>query len=158
MILLKLAFGILFFVLGWIYLYKSNIVLNLNRFVRETIFSDRLVLLKRNKLAILFFCLSFIALYMALATFTAQVIDKRKNVWMIDSTKYLMYMAMQDYCNEKYQNAIEKYLRILKSEPNNYEVLKRLAYTYDAAGEKKTAKVFWKRILKETTDNNAKRQ
>jgi tetratricopeptide (TPR) repeat protein len=148
MIVLKLLLGVFFFFLGWIYLYKSNIVLMLNKIAREVLFNDRLVLLGRKKVAILFFCLSFVALYMGITSLGRWVDKREKNNWVFESNKYLMYMAMQDYCREQYGNAIEKYEKVLKLEPDNLEVLKRLAYTYDAQGDKKKARAIWKRILR----------
>lgn len=153
MIFLKLAAGLLFFILGWIYLYKSSLVLAINKAVREVLFNDRRVLLERKKLAISFFCLSFIALYMGFSSLADWVSATRKNSWVIEPDSYLMYMAMQDYCTERYQNAIEKYLKVLQNQPDNLEAVKRLAYTYDAAGEKKKARALWKRLLKAYPEN-----
>lgn len=156
MITLKLFFGVFFFLLGWVYLYKSNLVVELNRIARDILFNDRRVLLERKKLAILFFCLSFMALYMGLSSLTA----KKQENWLIGTNHYLMYMAMQDYCTARYQNAIEKYERILHNDPNNVSALKRLAYTYDACGEKRKAKALWVKLgtlnefQKETIDKS----
>lgn len=147
MIILKLVFSLLFFILGWIYLYKSNMVLNLNRIARDMIFNDRLVLLERKKLAILFFCLSFVALYMGFTSLMLLAASRGKNSWATETNKYLMYMAMQDYCTERYSSAVEKYEKVLKSEPNNVEAWKRLAYTYTALGEKRKARNIWKKVL-----------
>lgn len=148
MIFLKFAFGILCFFLGWVYLYKSNILLNLNRIAREVVFNDRLILLERKRLAIVFFCLSFVALYMGFSSLTGWLISKDRNSWTSENKQYLMYMAMQDYCTERYAAAIDKYQRILKADPNNPEVMKRMAYTYGAWGEKKKARVIWHKLLR----------
>lgn len=151
MITLKLFFGVFFFLLGGVYLYKPNLVGELNRIARDILFNDRRVLLERKKLAILFFCLSFMALYMGFSSLTA---EKQEN-WLIGTNHYLMYMAMQDYCTARYQNAIEKYERILRSDPNNVRALKRLAFTYEACGEKRKAKALWVKLgtlLPESTE------
>lgn len=148
MIFLKLAVGIVFFMLGWVYLYKSNLVLLLNRIARDVLFNDRRILLERKKLAILFFCLSFVALYMGFTSLAGWVGERDGNSWVIEPASYLMYMAMQDYCTERYAGAIEKYQRILQAEPDNLEAMKRMAYTYDASGEKKKARALWKLILR----------
>jgi tetratricopeptide (TPR) repeat protein len=148
MILVKFAFGLIFFFLGWIYFFKSNLVLSLNKLVRDYFFDDRLVLLKRKKLAILFFCLSFVALYMGFSSLSQWMGKRDPNNWAMETNRYLMYMAMQDYCTERYDNAIEKYRRVLAAEPNNTEAWKRLAYTYMALGDKKKARMIWKQLLR----------
>jgi tetratricopeptide (TPR) repeat protein len=153
MIILKLVFGVFFIFIGWVYLYKSNMVLTLNRIVRETFFNDRLVLLERKKVAIFFFCLSFVALFMG---FSSLALWNRNN-GVMETDKYLMYMAMQDYCTERYENAIDKYKKVLKYEPNNVEAWKRMAYTYMALGEKKKARAIWKKLLTiSPSENDAK--
>ncbi len=154
MIFLKFAFGILFFFLGWMYLYKSNLVISMNRIAREALFNDRRVLLDRKKLSILFFCLSFVALFMAFSSLTEWVNIRSKDQWTNESTKFLMYMAMQDHCTERYDSAIEKYDRILKAYPENTEVMKRLAYTYDAKGDKKKARQLWKKLLRKNPNDH----
>ena len=155
MIVLKLVFGLLFFLLGWIYLYKSNVVLNLNRIARDLLFNDRTVLLERKKLAIFFFCMSFVALYMGISSLMLWLTSREKYHWAMETDKYLLYMAMQDYCTERYANAIDKYEKVLKSEPNNLEAWKRLAYTYEAQGDKKKARMIWKKLLVITPDSHS---
>jgi cytochrome c-type biogenesis protein CcmH/NrfG len=80
-------------------------------------------------------------------------INKDRNSWTSENKKYLMYMAMQDYCTERYAAAIEKYQRILKTEPENVEILKRMAYTYGAWGEKKKARAIWQKLLRMTPND-----
>jgi tetratricopeptide (TPR) repeat protein len=148
MIFLKLFIGILFFFLGWIYLYRSNLVLSLNRLARDIFFNDRRILLERKKLSILFFCFSFIALYMGFSSFSKELASRGKNHWTLESDNYLMYLAMQDYCTERYESALGKYAEILKHKPDDPDVLKRIAYTYTAMGEKKKARAIWQKLLR----------
>ena len=153
MIFLKLTLGILFFFLGWIYLYKSNLVLNFNKIARELIFNDRTILLERKKLAILFFCLSFIALYMSYSSITRESVSGSINGWTGESGKYLMYMAYQDYCSGRYESAIERYQKVLKLDPDNGDAIKWMAYSYGASGEKRKACILMERLLKAEPDN-----
>ncbi|MFH0807214.1 MAG: tetratricopeptide repeat protein [Elusimicrobiota bacterium] len=148
MAVLKLFFGILFFILGWIYLYKSNLVITLNRIARDVLFNDRLILLERKKLAVVFFCLSFIALYMGLTSLASIAGTSEKSSWMMEPHGYLMYMAMQDYYRQRYASAIDKYQRVLKEDPDHFEALKRITYAYIAAGEKKRARASFKRLIR----------
>ena len=147
MILIKIVLGILFLALGWVYFFKPNLVFTINKVARETIFNDRIILLERKKLAILFFCLSFVALYMGFSALTTQLGSRGKNSWLMETSSYMMYMAMQDYCREKYDNAIQKYNLVLNSDPNNIAALRHLSYTYEAIGDSAKARVIWQRIL-----------
>jgi len=147
MIFAKILFGILFLVIGWVYFYKPNLVMTINKLARESFFNDRIILLERKKLAILFFCLSFVALYMGFSSLANLLGSRGKNSWMMQASSYMMYMAMQDYCREKYDNAIQKYNLVLKSDPDNLTALKRLSYTYEACGDTAKARVIWQKIL-----------
>jgi cytochrome c-type biogenesis protein CcmH/NrfG len=55
---------------------------------------------------------------------------------------------MQDYCREKYDNAINKYNEVLKTDPDNITALRRLSYTYEACGDTAKARVVWQKLLK----------
>ena len=147
MILTKILLGILFLALGWIYFFKPNLVLTLNKIARETLFNDRFILLERKKFSILFFCMSFVALYMGFSALVNFLGSREKNSWLMETSSYMMYMAMQDYCREKYDNAIQKYNLVLKSDPNNLTALRRLSYTYEACGDTAKARVIWQKIL-----------
>ena len=148
MTLVKLTLGGFFLALGWIYFFNPNLVLALNRIIRETILNDRIILLERKKMAILFFCLSFIALYMGLTALAKQAPGNHGQSWITETTSYLMYEAMQDYCREKYDNAINKYNEVLKVDPDNIKAMKRLSYTYEACGNTAKARVIWLKLLK----------
>ena len=94
MILANFVIGAVFFSLGWIYFYAPNLVLYLNKIARELLFNDRLILLERRKLAILFFCLSFITLFMGFSSLTQLRIHKMeettksKIIWQTLARKY----------------------------------------------------------------------
>ena len=146
MIYLKFGLGALFFLLGLIYLYKSDLVLGFYRFARESVFNDRALLLKRKKLAVSLFCLSLIATYMGFSSLAKELSfenERRFNKLTVDT---LMHIATEDYLNGKFANALAIYKKVLDSDPENIDVLKRVAYTYFASGDKKKALATWKRI------------
>ncbi len=147
MILVKIILGALFLALGWVYFFKPNLVFTINKVARDTLFNDRIILLERKKLAILFFCMSFVALYMGFSALTNMLGSQGKKSWLMETSSYMMYMAMQDYCTEKYDNAIQKYNQVLKADPNNVAALKHLSYTYEAIGDSAKARVIWQKIL-----------
>jgi tetratricopeptide (TPR) repeat protein len=153
MIFLKFSCGVLFFFLGWMYLFKPALVLTLNKIARDRLFNDRTILLERKKLAILFFCLSFVALFMSFAAVSDWVYRRGPNSWVFESNQYLMYMAMQDFCTERYTDALAKYREILAVCPDDAEAMKRMAYTYAAIGDKKHARELWEKLLRRTPND-----
>ena len=153
MILIKIVLGLLLLLLGWVYFFRPNLVLALNKVARELFFNDRIVLLERKKVAILLFCLSIIALYMGYTSLTDRLCRKGENSWLVETSSYVMYMAMQDYCREKYDNAINKYNAVLQVDPDNMTALRRLSYTYEACGNTSKARAIWQKILKIEPNN-----
>jgi len=135
------------FIIGWVYLYKPNLVLHLNRIAREFLFNDRLILVKRKRLAVLFFCFSFIALFMGVNSLTTLQENEEANSWVLEIGNYKMYLAMQDFCAGKYQDALDRYQQVLHSDPQNIKVLKRIAFTYTALGDKRKASLYWRKVL-----------
>ena len=153
MIFLKIVLGVFFLFLGLIYLYNPNLVLNINRVVREVFFNDKKVILERKKLAILFFCFAFLPLYMGFTSLAGLFAKQDKKIWFIEPIKYSMYMATQDYYAGRYTSAIEKYKRILPLSSDKQSVLKCMAFTYLAMGNKEKAKVLFERLLQINPDD-----
>ncbi|MFH1368700.1 MAG: tetratricopeptide repeat protein [Elusimicrobiota bacterium] len=147
MLTLKLLLGFFFFVLGWVLLFTPNILLSLNRLVRDRIFNDRIILMQRKKLSIFCFCLSMLALYVGVTSLIKTTETQGKQNWVLERNKYTMYLAMQDFCCENYADAIEKYTRILASDPENENALDHIARSYKAVGDPQNAKTHWLRLL-----------
>ncbi|HBU70141.1 MAG TPA: hypothetical protein DEE98_07150 [Elusimicrobia bacterium] len=141
MLFLKLFLGILFFVLGWVYLYNPSLVLKINQFAREAVFNDRFLLLERKKLSILFFCASFLALYMGYSS-----ISPSEDSFEAHTVSHRIYLAMLDLRSHNYQSAAQKYRAILEAAPNNIYALKGLARTYFAMGNAKRARDIYVRL------------
>ena len=127
-------------------MYRPQTLQVLNRIARDTIFSDRVILLHRKKLAMLFFCVSFIVIYAALAHLDITRRELRKTTTTIPVTEVLMNDAMQYFYFGDYSKAVPKYLEILRLDPFNIRALKRLAKTYETMGEKKKAEAYYERI------------
>jgi tetratricopeptide (TPR) repeat protein len=147
MLLLKFILGIFFLFLGWIYFFRPKFVADFNKFARETVFNDRRILLERKKLAIFFFLISFAFTYFAFSSLSEHIARYGEGNWKPQANKYLMYMAMKDYFAQRYDNAVEKYQRILEREPNNMEALARIAATYQAKGENTKATLIFNKII-----------
>jgi hypothetical protein len=86
MLLIKLFFGVVFLILGWVYLFNTNLVININRIVKEYLFNDRQILLARKKIAILYLFIALILIYTSIASLyqtadkTSQKISKNPPV------------------------------------------------------------------------------
>lgn len=66
---LKLAFGLVFFLLGLGYLYHPRVIERMNAIIRETLLNDAHIALERRKWGMLFLLVSFLFLYTAYAAF-----------------------------------------------------------------------------------------
>jgi tetratricopeptide (TPR) repeat protein len=153
MIFFKIILGLFFLFLGLIYLYNQNLVLNINRVVRDVFFNDKKVILERKKLAILFFCFAFISLYMGFTSLAGFFEKQDKKVWFIEPLKYSMYIASQDYYAGRYQSAIERYKKILPLSSDQHNVLKCMAFTYLAMGDKEKAKILLEKLAQINPDD-----
>jgi tetratricopeptide (TPR) repeat protein len=110
-------------------------------------FNDRRILLERKKLAILFFILSLVFIFIAFSSLSEHIAVYGEGKWKPQANRYLIYMAMKDCFAQRYSGAIQKYERILQSDPNNIEVLTRIAATYQAVGDKKKAAMIFEKII-----------
>jgi tetratricopeptide (TPR) repeat protein len=147
MVLIKLGCGIILLALGLIYLFQPAIVLSINNFVRTVVFDDRIILLSRKKLSTLFFCLSFIILYMGFSSFS-QHIAQNETTWRQTEVHFLMYQALQNYADQHVDKALQKYRTVLSIDPANIEAMKRMAAIYDLKGNLQEGRSLRKKALR----------
>jgi hypothetical protein len=62
--LIKLAIGVLCFLLGLGYLYRPDLIERMNAFLRETLLNDAHIALERRKWGAFFLLIAFLFLYM----------------------------------------------------------------------------------------------
>jgi tetratricopeptide (TPR) repeat protein len=143
--------SLIFFALGWIFYYKPGTTQKINGFFRNRIFNDRHILLKRKKIAIVF----FIAACIFITSGFVRALEEQKR-------KQLPFKTIN---HELAFDLISIYTKQLSENPDNLPVLTKLAYAYEAIGEKNRALVIWKKILDMDTENetakkmlNAKRR
>ena len=134
-------------VLGLVYFFNSTVLLRINAFIRSTLFDDRIILLKRKKLAILFFCLSFIFLNIGFAAFSSHIAQSEDS-WKQASVHFLMYQALQNYADQKYDKAMQKYQTILTIDPKDVESMKRISYIYEMQGKSQESRKLLKKALR----------
>lgn len=116
--------GLFFLLLGLIFFYKHHWLLEVNKWVREMVFNDSLVLLDRHKKAALFLLIAGLFFYWGYHRehYTISILSDR-----LISTDRLLYQSLNHLYAKRYNQAKTLCERVLKREPNNAEALYRLA-------------------------------
>lgn len=125
--------SLLFCILGWIYYYKPGTTQRINNFFRNTIFNDRNILLKRKKIAIVFFVAAGL---LFTSGFIRALEEQKENDISIGIIN-----------NEIIFDLISVYAKQLSENPQDIKILTKLAYAYEAIGEKKRELLTWQKIL-----------
>jgi len=133
MVALKITLGLLAFLLAWIYLFRTGLVYKFNNWMREGIFSDKVVLFSRRRMAILMFVLGSVALFSGLETLIQDHPLSPKIVANI------IEQATEDFQKKKYARVVKLCKSVVKSNPKNGEAWKLLASAWWTLGEKKQA-------------------
>ena len=63
---MKFLLGILFLILGFIYLYRPDLIFRMNALMRAYFFNDATTTLERRKWGLFFLLLSLLCLYLAM--------------------------------------------------------------------------------------------
>ncbi|MCL2485506.1 MAG: hypothetical protein FWF00_03825 [Endomicrobia bacterium] len=127
--------SLILLIIGWFYYAKPQSVQKFNDFCKNRIFNDKVILLKRKKIAVIFFFAAFVL------GITAYVQSKE-----------------QSLAKEVIQDALASYKHILTEESENIAVLIKSAYAYEALGEKNMAADVWKKILTLDPENETAKQ
>lgn len=135
MILSMYFLSLILLIIGWFYYAKPQSVQKFNDFCKNRIFNDKVILLKRKKIAVIFFFAAFVL------GITAYVQSKE-----------------QSLAKEVIQDALASYKHILTEESENIAVLIKSAYAYEALGEKNMAADVWKKILTLDPENETAKQ
>ncbi|MDR1695543.1 MAG: hypothetical protein LBR69_02775 [Endomicrobium sp.] len=143
MILFIYLLSLLSLLLGWFYYAKPGTVQKINEFFRAKIFNDKYILIKRKKIAVVFFLAAFV---LCLAAFV-QSHEKR----MPETNKNFM-------SKEIIIDALAFYKKTLTSDPRNVTVLTKRAHAYESLGEKSMASSAWKTILAIDPENETAKQ
>lgn len=125
--------SIIFFIIGWIYYSKPERIQRINTFLRNKVFNDRYTLIKRKKIAVLFFV---IACLLASIAFIRSIEENKKTVLPMDEINKTIYY-----------DALYLYKKTLEKDPENVLFLTKSACIYEALNDKKKADSIWKKIL-----------
>jgi hypothetical protein len=137
MVYLKIALGIVFLLLGWVYLYRPKLVSRINSFACEKLFNDRVILLYRKKVSIVFFCLALVTLFMGISSMGGWA-ENAGTAFLMNKESYKLYKATQDYHAGRYTEAITACNELLMGDPKNNLAIHQRAVAYKALKNEST--------------------
>ena len=120
-------------IFGWIYYYKPSFAQAVNAYFRNKIFNDRYILLKRKRLAVIFFVFAVLFFTSALVITLEQ--KNRQNTINRTETTDIFF------------DIISVYTANLADNPDDLNTLSKLADAYAAIGEQKREITVLKKIL-----------
>lgn len=135
-----LAISLFFLILGLVFIYKPTWIVRFNKFVRERVFNDTLILLDRRKKGFFFFLMFFIFFYWGYDSFQYHpAIVSNKLI----STQRLLYLSEHHLHLKEYQESRKLCEIVLEREPNNALALYQLAASQFLLNEPDPAQQSW---------------
>ncbi|OGS22964.1 MAG: hypothetical protein A2252_07765 [Elusimicrobia bacterium RIFOXYA2_FULL_39_19] len=144
---LVLLFSVCFFLLGFVYFYRPDLILKINALMRKVFFDDKKVLVNRKKAGILLILFSLILFY----TFFSFRCAPHENV---NSEIYKFWVS---YYGGNYAQARKISENIIKYDPENRTATQQLAMVCFTLGDYKNANIYAQRILNENPNNKRMR-
>lgn len=130
---LKILIGILALLLAWIYVYRTKSIFTLNAWMRENVFSDKLVLFSNRRMAVLLLVLGAVALFSGIKDLE-EFRPIRPQV-----AASMLVQAKEEFKNRSYLAVISRCRQLVRSNPKNTEAWELLAGSWWAIGKKKMA-------------------
>ncbi len=124
------------------YLYRPSLILTLNKFARERVFSDSRVLLERRKKGLMLLLFSVLLFYWSYHR--AQYSPTRVMDHLV-STDRMIYQAHYHFRAKQYNDVEKICLKIASRQPGNSENLYLLAASRYIQGKKPGAEEIWAR-------------
>ena len=128
-------------ILGWIYYYRPSFAQKINAYFRDKIFNDRYILLKRKRIAVIFFV--FAVLFFTSAFVITLEQKNRQNILNRSENTDIFF------------DIIGVYTATLADKPEDLNILAKLADAYAAIGERKRETAILKKLL-DLDPNNEK--
>jgi len=129
----KILIGALALLLAWTFLYRTRFIFKLNSWIRENIFSDRLVLFSNRRMAVLLLVLGIISLFSGIKGLDDMRPIKPK------VAAQMMEQAREEYKKKAYPQVVSRCRELVKSNPKNVEAAELLAGAWWALGQKEKA-------------------
>ena len=61
--MLVLLSGVLFLIVGWLYIYRLKIIFRINQLIKNTIINDAFILMQHRKIGLMFILIAVLLLY-----------------------------------------------------------------------------------------------
>jgi cytochrome c-type biogenesis protein CcmH/NrfG len=128
---LKILLGLLFLGLAWLYVFRKNLVFQLNSWMRENVFNDQVVLFSGKRVAVLLFMLGFVALFSGV-----------KNVIRVESippniAANMIAQSREHLARKEYSQVVARCKELVHANPNSKDAWELLAMAWSAMGETK---------------------
>ena len=133
MILSIYFLSLILFILGWIYYFKPGLVQRINSFFKTNVFNDVYILIKRKKIAVVFFLAACLLSTSAFIHVREQ--KKKLNLAAASINKEIIYDALYAYRKELAKN------------PDDILILTKCADSYELLGEKNKAAAIRRQIM-----------
>ena len=129
-----------FLTLGLVFIYKPAWIVRVNKFVRERVLNDTLILLERRKKGFFFFLMFFILFYWGYDSFQYHpTVAANKFI----STERLLYLSQRHLHVNEYQESLKLCEVVLEREPNNSLALYQLAVSQYLQNDPVSAQKSW---------------
>lgn len=134
----------LFLAAGLIFIYQPAWIIKANKFARERIFNDSLILLERRKKGFFFMVMFVILFYLGF-----QFIPKEPAVLSskIVSPERILYQSIQHLHLKEYEESKTLCENLVKREPGNSEAFYQLAASQYLLNDKAGASASWKKAM-----------
>jgi len=131
--------------LGLFFIYKPLWLVRVNKFARERIFNDNLLLLERRQKGVLALLIAFIFFCWG---YQKSHYTQNKFIEKLVSTDRLLYQSRHHLQSKEYQVVEVLCERVLSRDPNNSEALFHLAAANLLLKSPQSATIFWKKAKK----------
>jgi tetratricopeptide (TPR) repeat protein len=133
MTMLKIFLGLLLLGLAWIYIFRKNMVFQLNQWMRETVFNDQVALFSGKRVAVLLFALGLIALFSGIKNVvTVQGIPPNVAADMISQSR-------EHLAKKEYAQVVARCKELVRANPSSVEAWELLAAAWSALQQKALA-------------------
>lgn len=129
----KVLIGILAILLAWIFIFKIKWIFQMNAWIREHVFSDKVVLFSGRRMAMLLLVLGGVSLFSGID----EIVDEQPIRTNIASQ--MMDQARMDFRSGRYPHVVRRCRELVRSDPKNTEAWELLANALWAMGRKTAA-------------------